>query len=192
MAIEITPQKKSRATLFATIAGIIAAFLILTLAGSYLYFYITNRGLADKIQELKDNSLDLDQTIRNKENELSVFQRRIDDFGFLLTKHKYILNVFSAIEGKTIPFMWFKSFEFQPETDRAVLLSGETNSFFAIEQQIAVFKGHNLIEDVNLGEITINEEEGKIEFGLRLVFSPEIFEFKEIEPELEPEPGIIE
>jgi len=187
MAIEITPQKRSRATLFATIVGIISAFLIIALVGSFLYFYITNNNLVEKIQELRDSSLDLDQTIRNKENELSIFQKRIDDFDLLLSKHKDLLNIFSIIEEKTIPFMWFDSFVFLSEANEPILLTGETNSFFAIEQQIAVFKSHELIRSVNLGEITINEEEGKIEFALELIFDSKALNFKEEVIEENPE-----
>jgi len=178
MAIEITPQRRSRATLFATIIGIISAFLILVLVGSFLYFYITNKSLLENIQRSKDSSLDLDQTIRNKENELLVFQRRIDDFEVFLSKHKDLRKMFTIIEEKTIPFMWFNSFSFQAVDNGIISLTGNTNSFFAVEQQIAIFKGHDLIKKVNLGEITINEEEGGIEFALELVFDPEVFAFE--------------
>ena len=95
-----------------TIAGIVAVFLVVGFVGSYLYFYIVNKGLIDKIQETREASQDLDKTIKEKENSLIISQRRIGDFSSILQEHKYIYNIFDFVDKNTIPAAWFYGFDF--------------------------------------------------------------------------------
>jgi len=135
--------------------------------------------LNEKIQKLRSDSLELDQTIKNKEKELSLFQKKIDDFNGLIVNHRNIVNIFEIIERRTMPSMWFDGFSFTPGKDSAVSISGRTNSFFAVEQQIDVFEKDELIKEVELVSSSINQEDGVIEFSFRVVFDPKAFAFGE-------------
>ncbi|KPJ55211.1 hypothetical protein AMJ47_01735 [Parcubacteria bacterium DG_72] len=184
MAIELTPQKRSKTSLFTTITGIVAAFLILVFVGTYLYFYITNKGLIEKVNKIKEDSKELDKAIKTKEEELLVFQRRINDFSSLILEHKNIGKMFDFINKNTIPTVWFNEFEYDREEKGAFLVTGESSSFFLIEQQTIVFRNQELVEDARLAKVSIDEKDGLIEFSIRVVLKPEAFAFKE---ELAPE-----
>lgn len=170
-----------------TIAGIIAVFLILVFLGSYFYFYVTNKKLAQDIQRIKDSSSDLDKTITENEAKLSVFQRSIDDFVSLISSHKNIGQVFDFINKNTIPAVWFNGFVSDDKDSNGFIILGKTSSFFLIEQQISVFKKQGLVVDAKLKEININKEKGAIEYSIAVIFKPEIFVYNPPEQPEQPQ-----
>jgi len=187
MAIELTPQKRSKTSLLTTITGIVAVFLILVFLGSYLYFYITNKGLVERTNKIREDSKELDNSIKNKEEELLVFQKRINDFSSLIAEHKNIGSIFDFIDKNTIPTVWFNEFSYKEDEKRSFSLEGKLNSFFLIDQQIVVFRNQELAKDARLTEVSIDEKEGLIEFSIGVTLKPEAFAFKEVEPLLEVE-----
>ena len=178
MAIEITPQKRKKKSLFTTITGIVAAFLLVAFAGSYLYFYITSRGLVERVGGIKEGSRELDKSIKNKEEELLIFQRRISDISSLISGHKNVGKIFDFINKNTIPAVWFDEFKYDETEIGSFLISGELQSFFLIEQQIVVFRSQDLVKDARLEKVSINEESGLIEFSIRITLKPEAFVFE--------------
>jgi len=184
MVIEFKPQKRSKMPLLFTLTGVVAVFLILAFLGSYIYFYITNKNLVQKIQQIKDSVVELDKTIEDKESQLLITSQRIEDFGLLIANHKNIASAFDFINKNSIPVAWFNSFEKEESKDNtkdaenSVIIKGKANSFFLIEQQITTFKKQNLVKDVRLKEIGINEKEGTIDYAIVLTFDPEIFVYK--------------
>lgn len=188
MAIELTPRKKAKTNLFTTITGIIAVFLLLAFAGTYLYFYITNKGILERVDKIKEDAKELDSAIKEKEDEILIFQKRISDFSTLILDHKDVSAMFSFIDENTIPTVWFNSFSYDREEKGLFVVEGRAGSFFLIEQQIVVFRNQDLVEDARLRTVAIDAEEGFIEFSLDVFLGPEAFAFKEeIEPILETE-----
>jgi len=180
MAIELTPQKRTRAPLLMTIVGITAVFIILAFLGSYIYFYIVNNSIAKKIKELDDSSQELNNTIKSSEDQLLAVQKKINDFSVLIANHKDLKNVFDFIDQKTIPAMWFSDFKFdqsKKEEENIIYLEGKTSSFILIEQQLAVFKKESVVKLAELTEVSINKD-GEIEFIFKINFLPEIFILK--------------
>jgi hypothetical protein len=179
MAIELTPQRRSRVSFFTTITGIVAVFLVLVFVGSYFYFYITNKGLLDKINKIIEDSRQLDDTISSKEEELSVSQKRIGDFSSLILGHKNVGSMFNFIDKNTIPTVWFDKFGYDETEEGAFLLSGEVANFFLLEQQVVAFRNQDLVKNARLNKVEIDEETGQIKFTVRIVLSPDAFTFKE-------------
>jgi len=174
MAIELITRRKSKAPLLIAISGILAVFLALGFLGSYIYFYIVNKDLADNIHKIRDQFSDLDQAIISKENEVLVFQKRIKDFSSLVSDHKNVENILDFIDQSTIPYFWFSGFSFEIKSPNLVSLQGETNSFFALEQQIAVFSRQEETKEAKLSEISIDKKEGNIQFSLNILFNEKI------------------
>jgi len=192
MAIELTPRRKSRTPLITAVLGIVAVFLILAFIGSYLYFYIVNKSLVEKIQDSRDSSIELDTAITNNEAAIMVSQRRIDDFSSLFQEHRDLSNVFKFIDENTIPSVWFYGFELDKSNKNRVIISGKTSSFFVIEQQISVFKKHELVKRAELSDINIDEKGGFIDYSITVTFNPQIFAYvppvvEQPEEELVPE-----
>lgn len=179
MAIELTPRKRPKKSLFTAITGIVAAFLVLVFVGTYLYFYITNEGLVERVNKIKEDSKELDKSIRTKEEELLVFQRRISDFSSLILGHKNVGSMFDFINENTIPKVSFNEFEYNEEEKGAFFIRGKSDSFFLIEQQVVVFRNQDLVKDARLAKVSINEEDGLIEFSINVALEPESFAFRE-------------
>lgn len=187
MAIELNPQRKSRTSLITTVVGILAVFIILAFVGSYLYFYITSKSLVKKIEEIKESAREIDNTIKGKEEDILIFQKRINDFGLLASVHKNIGSMFNFVNKNTISPIWFNKFEYDQKERRAFILRGKSDSFFTIEQQIVVFRNNEIIKDVRLIEAAINEKDGLIEFSISVVLKPDALIFEEELP-VEAEP----
>ncbi len=187
MAIELTPQKKSNASLFTTITGIIAVFLLLVFVGTYVYFYITSKDLIGKVNKIKEDSRELDKAISGKEEEILIFQKRIIDFSLLISEHKNIASIFDFIDENTIPTVSFNKFSYEYDEKGAFSLEGKSSSFFLLEQQIVVFRNQELVKDARLKKVSINKEDGLVEFAIGVVLKPEAFAFKEVEIPIEEE-----
>lgn len=179
MAIELTPQKRPRKSLFTTIIGIVAVFIVVAFVGSYIYFYVTNKGLVEKVNKIKEDSKELDESIKNKEEDLLVFQRRISDFSSLILGHKNVGIMFDFINKNTIPTVWFNEFQYDEKEKGRFLIGGQSNSFFLIEQQIVVFRNQDLVKDARLADVSIDEENGLIDFSINIALNSEAFAFKE-------------
>ncbi|NIU88442.1 MAG: hypothetical protein GWN56_14610, partial [Nitrosopumilaceae archaeon] len=54
-----------------------------------------------------------------------------------------------------------------------------SDSFFLIEQQIVVFRNQDLVKDTRLTDVSIDEENGLIDFSINIALSPEAFAFRE-------------
>jgi hypothetical protein len=189
MAIELNPQKRSKTSLLTTIMGIVAVFLVLVFLGTYLYFYIVNKGLTEKTDKIIEDSRGLDQNIKSKEDELLVFQKRLSDFSSLILGHKNVGNIFKFVNENTIPTIWFNEFNYDESEEGAFLLSGQASSFFLIEQQIVVFRSKDLVKDARLSEVEIDDKTGLINFTIRITMDLGVFAFeqKQAEPMLQVE-----
>jgi len=113
------------------------------------------------------------RAIKKKEEELSPVGKKIDDFGELLQKHKTPLNIFNFLEKICLPTVWFSDFNLTSENGE-VTVSGYTDSFVTLEQQILVLKQDLLVKNLNISGVSIGEE-GKVNFTFLLTFAPQIF-----------------
>jgi len=109
----------------------------------------------------------------NLEKELIGYQKKIEDFSFLLQGHSLDSKLFGFLENITHPKVYFSSLNFNSD-EKKVILNGETESFQTLGQQLLIFKAEPLVKEVNLSKISIGRE-GKIDFAFSFSFSPEIF-----------------
>ena len=150
--------------------------LILVLFSIFSFFLI------DHFQRKAFQTLeDLESTLAREktpeevalEKEIFGYQKKINDFSILLESYQPPLNFFPVLEKNSHPKVQFTDFSLNPKNLQAIL-SGKTESFQTLDQQLSIFKKENLIKDVNLSKLFIGKE-GEVEFTLNLSLSPAIF-----------------
>lgn len=177
MAIEIItkPIIKKNSTL--VVIGItICVILGIIVGGSYLYFTITLKKINKEIKEKEVSSFSLTQAIFQKEAEIIPIKNKITDFGVLINNHKSPIGIFEIIENNTLPKVWFSQLDFD-STEMQVSLSGNTDGFETLEQQIAVFKEEAMFQSINLSSVVVSENSG-VDFSIQFIFQPTVFNLK--------------
>ena len=111
------------------------------------------------------------------EDELSAYEKKIESFSILINQHLFSSKVFEFIEKNTHPEVWFSNLDLNPMEGK-VDLSGDTDNFVTLHQQVQILKANPLVKDLNLSEIAIGKE-GRIAFDLNLIFDPSVFKLKE-------------
>lgn len=132
---------------------------------------------SQKINEL-DKKLAVYGTDQQKESEKKVldYKKKIDDFTTIINSHKISLNVFSFIEEKTLPDIWFSSINVSEVKDE-INLSGESKNMETLSRQIKTFEeSKDYIKDINVLNSQV-EQQGKIIFTLNLSLNPNIFTY---------------
>lgn len=172
MAIEITPKPKIKAPLWAINLLILCLILLAALLVSYIYFKKASEKLTEDLKVTTAENI-LAQEIKERSQELSLYQKKIDDFGILISEHKKTVNIFEFLERTTHPNVWFSDFGFDSPKNM-VEVSGQAESFVVLGQQLLIFKKEEVIKAINLSDVSIGEE-GGVNFSLSLTFNNQIF-----------------
>jgi len=172
MAIEITPKPKIKAPLWAIILLGLCLILLAALFISYIYFKKGSEKLAENLKVTTAENI-LAQEIKEKSQELSLYQKKIDVFGILISEHKKTVNIFDFLERTTHPNVWFSGFSFD-SSKNMVKVSGQAESFVVLGQQLKIFKKEEIIKAINLSDVSIGEK-GGINFSLDLTFDNQVF-----------------
>jgi len=171
--VEIIPKKSiaklpsSQNILFYVLALVI--FLVI-LGYFFLDFYLI-AGADRKLQNLQ-NALDETKTEEHAslEKELSDYEKKIGYFSTLLNRHVFFSRTFNFIEENTHPDVWFLEFSLKPG-EGEVKLSGQTDNFVNLHQQVRILKGNHSVKNLNLSKIAIGRE-GRVSFDLGLTLDP--------------------
>ncbi|HOK35354.1 MAG TPA: hypothetical protein PLL80_01765 [Candidatus Pacearchaeota archaeon] len=163
---QVSPQKN---TLF-----YVSLILLIVCVGGYFILMILSSQAQNKITTLKEE-LEKQRTSEmvSLEGGLISLQKKINDFSILFPKHTSVFGFFQLLENKTHPDVYFYSLILSPSEFRA-RLSGRSKSFDAVDQQIQMFTKEELIDTVDLINISLNQE-GEVEFVLDLIFDPKFF-----------------
>lgn len=172
MAIEIIQKSKTKIPLWGKIFFGVSLVLALAAAGAYFYMNYSSQKTLQQIAETQGKIKSLVDANRDMENRVLTYQKKINDFGILLSAHQDTLNVFSFLEEKTHPEIQLTGFDFDA-SKMSLALKGEAKSFVALGQQILILKGENILKNITLSEIKLGEG-GKVSFSLQLVFDSQI------------------
>ena len=173
MAIEITPKQKIKVPIWVIVIGVPCVILVLVFLAGYFYLYRSVGQMSKEIEEKNLTSFPLGKAIKEKEQEIFPIRQKIDDFNELLSGHKKPLKVFEFLERTCLPNVLFSTFDFTFEKGE-LSVSGETDSFITIEQQVLILRQEPLVKNLNLSGLSIGEE-GGISFTLLFTFDPRIF-----------------
>lgn len=156
-----------------TIFYFVVALLLATLI-CFAIFTIKISSQKERLKELEDN-MARTGTIEQKKAEEEVFkyQRKIDDFVFLLAGHKIPTKVLKLFEEITLSNVWFNSFSAITQTTET-RVAGEAESTIALSRQLSILEKNEFITDITdlSSEIT---ETGKIRFSMNVSFVPDMF-----------------
>lgn len=116
--------------------------------------------------------------MRNPENialesEVRNYERKIRDFAPLFEAHLETSNIFKFLQKDCHPKAWFQQFSLDSRQNK-INVSGKTQSFETLGQQILIFKNDNLVQDVKLEQVSLGKE-GKIDFSLSISLNPQVF-----------------
>jgi hypothetical protein len=163
--------KQSKKVMFAFYSAVF--FLIFSILG----YLMTNVFLQKAHEEKSDLETKLDEMMTTEkkelEEEITLLKNKINEFSFLLDNQLQSSKIFEFTQRITHPQVWFSNFSLNSE--RGVLdISGKTQNFETLGQQIFILEDEPVIEKVSLDSFSINEE-GKIDFELSLSFEPDFF-----------------
>ena len=175
--VEIIPKKVPELPPWLNIAFY---FSLAILISSILGCFVLGNSLKNNqktISNLEKSLLEGRSSERiNLEKEILKYQRKIEDFSQLLSKHLTITEVFNTLQKNCHPEVWFSRFNLDAKEAKISIL-GETQNFETLGQQLLIFQNENLIKEVNLDQTLITKE-GKIQFNLILSLDPQILKTK--------------
>ena len=172
--IEIIPKPAPKTPLWQNILFYVSLSLLVI---SVICYFGLSHFQKKSFQTLKalDQEMAAKQTSEDKalEAEVISYKKKIGDFSVLLSQHQMASKFFGAFEKMVHPRVWFSDFNLDLEKCK-VTVSGSTDSFWTLGQQLLIFKRQPLIKEVNLSGVSIGTE-GDIRFAFNLLFSPKIF-----------------
>lgn len=173
MAIEIVSEPKFKTPSLVAFLIVACVIVATVFVSAYFFFTINLEKMGKEIQKKEQATIVLTQTIMQKEAEIIPLKNKISDYGLLLNIHKSPLDIFKILEDHSLPKVWFSNFGFDIE-EKQIVLSGHTDSFEILEQQVSVLKEESLVTEITLSNVSIDEE-GGIDFILELSFKSEVF-----------------
>lgn len=172
--IEIIPKPVAKLPRWFNIVFYLSLVLLFLAISSY---FVLNQSQKKSFKELQDleEAIALERTPQrvNLEKEILLYQKKIDDFTFLFNNHLSISKFFDFLEKNSHPRVWLPQINLIPGQGQ-LIISGQTESFKALGQQLLIFKKEPLIKDISLTKISIGRR-GEIEFSLNLSLDQKIF-----------------
>ena len=107
------------------------------------------------------------------EKEILDWEKKIKDFSFLIESHKMSSKIFGLLEKDIHPEVYFSGLDFDVTRD-TVNITGQTDDFQTLGQQIFIFEKDEMVRNVQLIGADVNKE-GKVDFILVIHFFPKLF-----------------
>lgn len=178
MAIQLSsaPKTESNKSLWVTIFLYFSLVFFLASVSSYFVFDYYAKKYSKNIEEIKMN-IEQKGTAEEKKREEYILEKQetIKDFSKLLDEHKFVSSFFTNFESWCHPRVWFSRVNLNV-ADLTVGLSGQTDNFETLGQQILVFRNNKFIKGIDLSNIQMNDE-GKIDFNLSVVFDGQVLSY---------------
>jgi len=180
MPIQIIPKEAAKLPLWQNILFYFSIGLALSVLAAYGVLYHFTQKATEDAKNI-DTSIQQGKTpqMLSLENQVKSYRDMVNNFSSLINNHEFSSNFFGNFEQKTgilekltHPKVSFSGMDFNADGN-SVSLSGLTDDFKIIGQQIALFKSERMINSVILSKVEKNKD-GKIEFTLEIRFSPEL------------------
>jgi len=174
MAIEIIPKEAKKFPLWQNILFYFSLVLFLSCLSGLLILNFLEKKSQLTLDNLKE-TLEKGMTTEKKalEKEILTYQKKIDDFSILLADYRVSSRFFDFLEKIIHPKVFFSELNLSSKEGK-VSLTGQTESFETLGQQILIFQKEEKLRGLKLAEIKIGKE-GKIDFSLEISFDPKIF-----------------
>ncbi len=172
--VEIIPKEAFKPSRGLNILLYFAIFLLFLSAGAYF-------ALNNFLQKAENNVASLESEISQimtpekvaLEQEVLSSKSEIDRFANLINQHLQTSAIFEIIQRSTHPRVWFTKFDLDSR-QKTFSLTGETENFETLGQQILIIQNEEAISTVNLDTVS-STKDGKVEFVLSLSLKPDAF-----------------
>ncbi len=174
--VEIIPKKTDETPSWQKILFyglvLIAVLLIITY---FVLFYLQNKAegtlsdLEARLQEVREPE------VSRMEAEIISDKKKIDDFAPFLESHVLTSNFFNFLEKNTHPKVVFADLNISINIAR-VTLSGKTDNFLSLGQQLAIFDDNPMVDNLVLSHISLNDK-GGVDFHLNMLLNQNIFKY---------------
>jgi hypothetical protein len=102
-------------------------------------------------------------------------KKKIETIYPFLEAHTLSSKFFEFLESKTHPRIFFSRLNLDTEKARAIL-TGATDSFSTLDQQLLVFNQDSLVEDLLLTTANLNKQ-GGVDFNLEIFLNKNFFQY---------------
>ena len=172
--VEIIPKEAYKPSKGLNILFYFAIFLLLLSVGGY---FTLNNFLQKAENDLAALEQEISQIMTPEkaalEQEVLTSKNEIDKFANLVNQHLETSKVFGIIQRATHPQVWFTGFDLNSR-QKTFEVSGETQSFETLGQQILIMRNEEAISTVELDTLSIGSD-GRVEFILSLSLKPDTF-----------------
>ncbi|PIP22623.1 MAG: hypothetical protein COZ91_03120 [Candidatus Nealsonbacteria bacterium CG_4_8_14_3_um_filter_39_7] len=168
--VEIIPKPAEKPPVWESALLYSSIVVLLTVIVGYLVldFYFIKKASAT-LDGFKNSLIaqKTDSEIALEEKALD-YKKKIEGFSQLMGSHVFASRFFPFLEKNTHPQVLFSDLELDMETG-SVNLSGETESFLSLEQQVKILENNPQIKSLNLSGVSIGDK-GKIKFAIDFSF----------------------
>jgi len=167
--VKIIPRPKEKPSRLVNFLFSFSLILILGLLGGYLFLGIQTSSLQDKKQELQR---EIEKIISEREElkeDILRSQDKIEDFKEVFQNHKFASRFFDFLESSCHAKVQFTSLNLGAESSVANL-TGKTENFKTLGEQLLVFKGDKNIKGLEVSNISLDQD-GKVRFNLTFNFA---------------------
>lgn len=111
------------------------------------------------------------------EQEIKNYQKMLADYKTISSRHKITSRIFSFIEERTLPEVWFSTFD-MTQSSQLLVLKGETETMATLGRQTKVFEdSQKYVAGASVVESNVDKESGKVKFTLHLALHPAMFDY---------------
>ncbi|HLD70745.1 MAG TPA: hypothetical protein VI937_02595 [Negativicutes bacterium] len=155
----------------------VAVVLLVGAVFCYGMFWLKAHLLNQALAEVDSQALRYGtQAEKDAEKNVLTTQKQINDFAVVLNSQKITSNVFTFIEQKTLPNVWFSNFNLS-QSSSELRLSGEAEDMATLSQQFKVFEDSNdHIKNISVFNSQISST-GRVSFLMNITVLPKIFEY---------------
>ncbi|XOB42643.1 MAG: hypothetical protein ACKKMP_01130 [Candidatus Nealsonbacteria bacterium] len=174
--VEIIPKPVKEADKWQKILIYLLIFLIIVLIGTY--FLLNNleersKVYVDELEKRLEQGRTAERITLEEEN--LNYKKKIEAIAPFLEGHVLSSKFFDFLEKRVFPRVFFSKVNLNIQEEK-VILSGQTDSFSTLQQQISTLNSEPIIEDLMLTDATLNKE-GGIDFSLNIFLNKEIFKY---------------
>lgn len=178
MEVQIVPKPKGKPKKIVTLLIYFSLVVLIAIGGIYLYL---RQDLEKKNQELnglkevlakKETSRELEQT----QKELTIYKEKIDTMSFLFNSYRLGTNSFKFLEKYTHPRVKLSLVNIN-FSDYRVLLSGQTDNFITLVQQLYIFENNPDVKNLKLMNFSAVKDKTFVNFNIEFNLEPYLFKF---------------
>ncbi len=170
--VEIIPKREERTPPAVNILFIASLLLAAAVAGGFFILKSLQEQKRVSIQKLEQQLLaDPSPEQKQLEDDVLGFKQKLGDFKVLADGRRTPLPLFSFLETSVHPAVIFTGLAVNLEKNE-ILLSGETDTFKHLDEQILLLRNKSEIKDLHLTKIELGDR-GGVKFSVDLSFPVE-------------------